>query len=92
MAAIDNRYPGKFRARVSLPDATRLTKTFSSRKEAEKWATFHLNLITQIQAAIEKKLRLAEIAKQPSAPGISDIFVPPSLGELNYETPICMTR
>lgn len=87
MATIDSRYPGKFRARVCLPDAPRLTKTFSSRKEAEEWASFHENLIIQIQAAIEKKLRLAEVAKLPPALGISDSFVPPAPGELAYETP-----
>ena len=64
MASIDSRYPGKFRARISIPDLPRLTKTFSSRKEAEDWAAFQENLILKIQAAVEKKWCLAELAKR----------------------------
>lgn len=87
MASIDSRYPGRFRARISLPDCPRLTKTFSTRKEAEEWASFQENLIIQIQSAIERRLRLADSAKQPPAPTASEDFKIPCLANLAYETP-----
>lgn len=87
MASIDSRYPGKFRARISLPDLPRLTKTFSSRKEAEDWASFQENLIIKIQTAIERKLRLAESARHAPAPTTSADFEVPCLTDLAYETP-----
>ncbi|WP_188380148.1 site-specific integrase [Oxalicibacterium faecigallinarum] len=87
MASIDSRYPGKFRVRISLPDLPRLTKTFSSRKEAEDWASYQENLIIKIQKAIERKLRLAELAKCAPAVTTSADFKVPYLTDLAYETP-----
>jgi len=87
MASIDSRYLGKFRVRISLPNCPRITKTFATRKDAEEWATFQENLIVQIQAAIEKTLRLADDAKQPPVPRSSNEFKMPCLADLAYETP-----
>lgn len=87
MASIDTRYPGKFRARIFIPDLPRVTKNFSSRKEAEDWAAFQEKLILKIQAAVEKKWCFAELAKRAPAHTTSADFEVPCLTDLAYETP-----
>ena len=68
MASIDNRYPGRYRARVSVPGAPRVTKSFRSLAEAEKWAVDQEALIKSVLAAAERRHRALQLASAEPTP------------------------
>lgn len=89
MASFDSRYPGRYRARVSIPGAPRVTKTFRSLAEAEKWAADQEKLIRQVLAAAKQKhmaLQLAKADPMPEAHPVLD-FKLPDESTLAYITP-----
>lgn len=87
MATIDSRYSGRYRARIYIPGAGRLTKTFGSYAEAVSWAEVQEALVRQIAEAINTKIARSESARHPPEPPLSLEYELPNPEDLAYETP-----
>jgi hypothetical protein len=88
MSTIDYRL-GKYRARVYVPGAARITRTFEIKVEAEEWANQQEQLIKKVLATAELRYREEQQAQALNVPqpDTTSCFTSPEPSTLEYQTP-----